>query len=90
MSPGNRSSGTARRNPQPTEPEKGGNDPRSNDPDSGDRALDREREMGAVDTVHDAGRQPGAHGKQSPHRNVKPGTRRSIEEADPQQGQSDS
>lgn len=80
MSPGNRSSGTARRNPQPTEPA---------DTRDGDRALDREREMGAVDTVHDAGRQPGAHGNQSPHRNVKPGTRRSIEEADPQQGRSD-
>ncbi|MGH7446765.1 MAG: hypothetical protein ACREK1_02060 [Longimicrobiales bacterium] len=47
------------------------------------RALDREREMGAVDTVHDRGRQPGAHGRQAPHREVKPGTQRSIEEAKP-------
>lgn len=79
MSPGNRSSGTARRTPDRTEPErqeKGAGNP--------DRALDREREMGAVDTVHDAGRQPGAHGNRSPHRNVKPGTQRSIEEADPE------
>jgi hypothetical protein len=40
--------------------------------------------MGAVDTVHDRGRQPGAHGNQSPHRDVKPGTKRSIEEAHPE------
>lgn len=84
MSRGNRSSGTADRDPQRTAPSDNGEAART-----GDRALDREREMGAVDTVHDAGRQPGAHGNQSPHRNVKPGTRRTIEEADPQQGQSD-
>lgn len=78
MAPENRTSGTARRSPEPAEPD------RTDDNSRSDRALDREREMGAVDTVHDAGRQPGAHGNQSPHRNVKPGTRRSIEEADPE------
>lgn len=75
MAPESRTSGTARRSPEPTQPE-----PTDENTHSG-RALDRERERGAVDTVHDAGRQPGAHGKESPQRNIKPGTRRDIEEA---------
>ena len=90
MSSKNRSSGTARRDPQRTEPDRAGSD-RTDGASADDTrrtagALERERERGAVDTVHDAGRQPGAFGNDTPHRNVKPGTRRSIEEADPQRG----
>ncbi|HEX6307553.1 MAG TPA: hypothetical protein VFZ69_05155 [Longimicrobiales bacterium] len=44
-------------------------------------ALERERRMGALDEVHDRGRQPGAHGRQAPHREIKPGTRRELEAA---------
>jgi hypothetical protein len=78
--PANRStSGTGRRRQGSTEPDRTDDSTRS-----AERALDRERARGAVDTVHDRGRQPGAHGNQSPHRDVKPGTKRSIEEAHPE------
>ena len=57
------------------------------DPDrGGDRLGKLERELEQVgaddpaDAVHTRGRQPGAHGKHAPHRNVKPGTRDALED----------
>lgn len=45
------------------------------------RALNRDQEGEAAADAYEAGRQPGAHGRQSPHRNVKPGTELTLEEA---------
>lgn len=36
----------------------------------------------AEDAVQTRGRQPGAHGNDTPHRNVKPGTRDALEDVD--------
>lgn len=47
-----------------------------------ERALNRDQESEAAADAFEAGRQPGAHGRQSPHRNVKPGTELDLEQAD--------
>lgn len=51
-----------------------------------DRALNQDQESEAAADAWEAGRQPGAHGMQAPHRNVKPGTRLDLEQADTETG----
>ena len=69
--------GMGRRRQGPTEP------PRA---DNRNRALDREieteMELETRGEVHERGRQPGAHGNRSPHVDIKPGTRRDLENLD--------
>lgn len=69
--------GMGRRRQGPTDPAR---------PDDRNRALEREletaAELEARGEVHERGRQPGAHGNRSPHREIKPGTRRDLENID--------
>ena len=64
----------------------GNTDPRQADDSrrSLTRALNRDQESEAAADAFEAGRQPGAHGRQSPQRNVKPGTELDLEQADPE------
>jgi hypothetical protein len=69
--------GTGLRRQGSTEPDR---------PDDSVRSLERsleDEEARDENAVRSRGRQPGAHGTDAPHQNVKPGTQRAIEEADP-------
>ena len=44
-----------------------------------DREIEAEMELEMRGDLHERGRQPGAHGRRSPHRDVKPGTRLDLE-----------
>lgn len=69
--------GTGPRRQGQTEPDRP-DDSRSNIA----RALNQDQEGEAAADAYEAGRQPGAHGRQSPHREVKPGTELTLEQAD--------
>jgi hypothetical protein len=44
-----------------------------------ERELEQETRRAAAGAKDQRGRQPGAHGNDAPHRNVKPGTRDALE-----------
>ena len=47
-----------------------------------DREIEAEMELEMRGDLHERGRQPGAHGNRSPHREVKPGTKVDLERGD--------
>lgn len=53
--------------------------------DDRNRSLERdiEQDMGldAADSAFDPGKEPGARGAETPHRNIKPGTRSTLDDA---------
>jgi hypothetical protein len=67
------SQGMGRRRQGATEPEQ-----RNDRNRSLDREIEAEMELEMRGDLHERGRQPGAHGRRSPHREVKPGIRGDI------------
>jgi hypothetical protein len=46
-----------------------------------EREIDEEAGLEAADSAWEPGKEPGAHGATSPHRNVKPGTQSTLDDA---------
>ena len=69
--------GMGRRRQGPTEPAREDNRNRSLD-----REIETEMEMELRGELHERGRQPGAHGNRTPHRDVKPGTKLDLEQGE--------
>ena len=69
--------GMGRRRQGNTEPERTDNRNRSLE-----REIEAEMELEMRGDLHERGRQPGAHGRRTPHRDVKPGTRVDLERGD--------
>lgn len=75
--PANRTNiGMGRRRQGNTEPER---------PDDRNRSMERDLEQArgleAADSVFEPGKQPGARGADTPHQNIKPGTRIALDDA---------